>query len=155
MILALVLALQSGGLPPANPLPLTDPDAAGVMAPVNRMLAAIGARNSAAILAEVRPDGGATAAVERADGSRSARRLTWAEFAGGIPPGPERLEERLTDVAVEIDGDIAMVWAPYVFLADGKARHCGVNHFDLLREGDRWRVLNVTWSQRTTGCALR
>lgn len=155
MILALLLALQSGGLPPANALPLTDPEAASVMAPVNRMLAAIGARSGAGVLAETRPEGAATVAVERPDGTRTIRRLTWAEFAGGIQPGPERLEERLTDVAVEIDGDIAMVWAPYVFLSDGKVRHCGTNHFDLLREGGRWRVLSVTWSQRTTGCPTR
>ena len=155
MIVAFLLALQSGGLPPANPLPLTDPEAAGVMAPVNRMLAAIGARSAAGILAETRPEGAATVAVERPDGTRAIRRLPWAEFAAGMRPGPERLEERLTDVAVEIDGDIAMVWAPYVFLSDGKVRHCGTNHFDLLREGGRWRVLSVTWSQRTTGCPAR
>src|SRR3546814_6159289 len=53
--------------------------------------------------------------------------------------------------AVEIDGDIAMVWAPYTFLLDGKPHHCGIDHFDLIREGIQWKVLNVTWSQRTTG----
>src|SRR3546814_10786446 len=37
--------------------------------------------------------------------------------------------------AVEIDGDIAMVWAPYTFLLDGKPHHCGIDHFDLIREG--------------------
>src|SRR3546814_4268831 len=57
--------------------------------------------------------------------------------------------------AVEIDGDIAMVWAPYTFLLDGKPHHCGIDHFDLIREGIQWKVLNVTWSQRTTGCGAR
>jgi hypothetical protein len=156
MILTLLLAAaaQSDRLPPANPVPYTQPDVASVMVPVDAMLRAIGARDAQAVLAQVRADGGATAAVERADGTRSVRRMSWAEFAGGIKPGPERMEERQGFPAVEVDGDIAMVWAPYTFLVNGAVRHCGYNHFDLVRDSGGWKVLNVTWSQRTTGCVV-
>ena len=54
--------------------------------------------------------------------------------------------------AVEIDGDIAMVWAPYTFLVDGTPQQCGAEHYDLVRQKGVWRVLNVTRSSRTTGC---
>jgi len=27
-----------------------------------------------------------------------------------------------------------------------------VDHFDLVRENGAWKVQNVTWSSRTTGC---
>ena len=151
----LLLAAQSDRLPPANPVPYTDPDVANVMAPVDAMLRAIAARDGAALLQQVRPDGGATVAVEGADGARSVRRLSWAEFAAGVRPGAERVEERQGFPAVELDGDIAMVWAPYTFLVNGAVRHCGTNHYDLVREGGRWRILNVTWTQRTTGCAAQ
>ncbi len=70
----------------------------------------------------------------------------------GVKPRPERFEERLTDMAIEVDGDIAMVWGPYLFLIDGKISHCGVDHFDLVRENGRWTIANITWSQRTRGC---
>jgi len=100
----------------------------------------------------MRPDARATVAVEKADGSRDVRRMTAAEFASHIKPGPERFEERLTDPAIEVDGDIAMIWSPYVFLVDGKVQHCGVDHFDVVRQNGSWKVANVTWSQRTTGC---
>lgn len=152
-LLALALAMQSDKLPPANPLPPPETEEAGVMRPITAMFAGLAARDATAILAEVRPDGGATVALERADGTRTIRHLGWAEFAAGIKPGPERYEERLRDVAVDLDGDIAMVWAPYVFLIDGKIDHCGVDHFDLVRENARWKVQNVTWTQRTAGCA--
>lgn len=155
MILALLLALQtqaSDKLPPANPLPYADADAANVMAPIDAMFRGLAARDGAAILAQVRPDGGTTVVIERPDGRREVRHTSWAEFAGGVKPGPERYQERLTDPAVEVDGDIAMVWSPYVFTIDGKMHHCGTDHFDLVREDGRWRVLNVTWTQRTTGC---
>src|SRR3546814_2775394 len=48
---------------------------------------------------------------------------SWDDFTAGIKPGAEKFEERFTGPpAVEIDGDIAMVWAPYTFLLDGKPR---------------------------------
>lgn len=151
--LILLLALQSTDtLPPANPLPYADPEAAAVMAPIDAMFRGLAAHDAAAILAQVRPEGGATVAVEQPGGGRSIRHLSWAEFAASVKPGPDRLEERLTDSVVEVDGDIAMVWGPYTFTVNGKLHHCGTDHFDLVREHGAWKVLNVTWSQRTTGC---
>lgn len=134
-------------LPPANALPYTvADDASAALDGANRLLAGL-ATGGDAILAAVRPEGGATAVTDK-----GIRHLSWAEFAAAIKPDGHRYEERLTDPAVDVDGDIAMVWSPYVFLIDGKLIHCGVDHFDLIREGGQWKVLNVTWTQRTTGC---
>jgi len=152
MLFALLFAAQTAKLPAWNPIPQDGSAEAAVMAPINAMFAGLAARDGAAILAQTRPEGGATVASEKADGTRLIRHESWAEFAGGIKPGPERYEERLTDPAIEIDGDIAMVWSPFLFTVDGKVHHCGVDHFDLIRERGAWKVLNVTWSQRTTGC---
>lgn len=148
----LLLAAQGTKLPPASPLPPPDGTVAGIMAPVDAMFAGLAARDGSAILAQTRPEGGATVASEKADGTPTIRHMSWDEFAGGIKPGPERYAERLVDPAIEIDGDIAMIWSPYVFTIDDKVHHCGYDHFDLLREGGRWKILNVTWSQRMTGC---
>ncbi|MBR0551369.1 nuclear transport factor 2 family protein [Stakelama marina] len=139
-------------LPPANPGPPPTPDVAAVMQPIDAMFAGLAAHDAAAIRAQVRPEGGATVAIEKPDGTKQIRHLGWDEFTAGIKPGPEKYEERLINPAVEVDGDIAMVWGNYVFLVDGKVQHCGVDHFDLVRENGAWKVLNVTWSQRTTGC---
>jgi hypothetical protein len=152
MLAALLLAAAEPKLPAANPLPMSSSAEGAVMAPINAMFSALTARDGAAILAQTRPEGGATVATEKPDGTRAIRHLSWNEFAAGIKPGPERYEERLTDPAIEIDGDIAMVWSPYVFRINGKLDHCGVDHFDLVQENGRWKVLNVTWSSRSTGC---
>jgi len=162
MILLPLLLLASAAdqkasdkLPPANPLPPPVSEEGQVMAPINAMFDGLARRDSAIILAAMRPDATAIVAAEKPDGTRSVRRLTGAEFAAGVKPGPERFEERLSDPAIEIDGDIAMVWSPYTFLIDGKVHHCGVDHFDLVRESGSWKVANVTWSCRTTGCAAQ
>ena len=152
MILALLLAADTAKLPKWNALPLDGSAEAGVMVPINAMFAGLEARDPAKILAQTRPEGGATAVAEKPDGTRTIRHESWAEFAAGIKPGPEHYREKLIDPAVEIDGDIAMVWGRFVFTIDDKAHHCGVDHFDLIRENGAWRVLNVTWSSRTVGC---
>lgn len=157
---ALLLALQSVSsqttptprLPPANPLPIDGPEEQAVLAPVNALLGAIRRGDAGAATAVLRADGSATAAVERPDGSRALRRMSWAEFTANLKPG-SGADETISDPAIEIDGDIAMVWAPYTFRLNGQVHHCGVNHFDLVRDAGAWKVLNVTWSQRTTGCA--
>ncbi|WP_084239026.1 nuclear transport factor 2 family protein, partial [Sphingomonas asaccharolytica] len=137
---------------PANPLPPPVSEEGQVMAPINAMFDGLARRDSAIILASMRPDGTATSAGEKPDGTRNVRHMTAAEFVAAIKPGPERYEERISDPAIEIDGDIAMVWAPYTFLIDGKVHHCGIDHFDLVRENGKWLVQNITWSSRTTGC---
>ena len=159
MILLPLLLLASAAdqkasdkLPPANPLPPPVSEEGQVMAPINLLFDGLARRDSATVLAAMRADGSATSASEKADGTRNVHHMTAAEFAAAIKPGPERYQERISDPAIEIDGDIAMVWAPYAFLVDGKVHHCGIDHFDLVRENGAWKVQNVTWSSRTTGC---
>ena len=122
------------------------------MAPVNALFAGIAASDPAAIARVLREGGSATAVDEKADGTRTIRRTDFAALPARFQPGGPRLEERLSDPAIEIDGDIAMVWGRYVFLIDGKTHHCGVDHFDLVRENGTWKIANLTWSSRTTGC---
>ena len=154
MILALLLQVT-----PVQPivrgtaLPPPASEEGQVLAPIQRTFDAITAGDGAAILAATRPEGRATAVVERADGTRAVRTFEWSAFAAQLKPGADRRVERFVgQPAVEIDGDMAMVWAPYDFTINGKLAHCGVNHFDLVRQDGGWRILNVTWTQRTTGC---
>ncbi|WP_298669166.1 nuclear transport factor 2 family protein [uncultured Sphingomonas sp.] len=123
-----------------------------VLAVADNLFRALTARDKARALSFFRPDGAAQAVVEKADGTRAYRHLTWQQFVGGIADSGPPFVERLTNPAVEIDGDIAMIWSDYVATVDGKVAHCGVDHFDLVREGGQWKIFNITWTQRTTGC---
>lgn len=142
---------RSDRLPPANALPYADDEAAAVLAPINALFAAFETGDAAKVLRHVYPDGRITAVGPRADGTQGVRQQNWTQFAERVRPDAA-FQERIFDPAIEIDGDIAMVWAPFVVRVGGKVRHCGIDHFDLLRENGAWKVLNVTWTQRTTGC---
>jgi hypothetical protein len=150
MLLAQTTPIQD--MPKGTGLPPPGTEEASVMAPVNALFAGIAASDPAAIARTLREGGSATAVDEKADGTRTVRRIDFATLPTRFQPGGPRMEERMSDPAIEVDGDIAMVWGPYVFLIDGKLHHCGVDHFDLVRENGSWKIANLTWSSRTTGC---
>jgi hypothetical protein len=152
MIVPLLIAAQisSGQLPPAQPIPPPDFETANVLAPIQQLFAAFEAGDSAAMLRVVYPDGRVTTTGERASGS-GLRQMSWTQFAQRVTPDA-RFSERISDPAIEVDGDVAMVWAPFVVRVNGKVSNCGVDHFDLVRENGAWKVMNLTFSSRLTGC---
>ena len=153
LFLTLAAQMASGKLPPAKALPPPTADEQAVLAPINGLFAAIHAADGAQVLAIAKPEGRLTAVT----GTQPAKVLSWSEYAAGFKAGGPLLEERLVgQPAIEIDRDVAMVWGPYEFLVAGKVVACGTDHFDLIREGGQWKLLNVTWSQRKPGdCAAQ
>ena len=151
ILAALLLVGASDQLPPANALPPPDSDTAAVLAPINALFAAFESGDAAAMLRHVYPDGRVTASGMRGDGAASLRQQSWVQFAARITPATA-FRERISDPAIDVDGDIAMVWAPFVVTVAGKVSNCGVDHFDLVRESGVWKVMNLTFSSRTTGC---
>jgi hypothetical protein len=140
----------SDKLPPANPLPYGDADTAAVMAPIDAMFAAFEKGDGAGVLANAYPEGRVTA-VGTLPGGSGVRKFTFAEFAAHLKP-EGAFQERISDPAIDVDGDIAMVWAPFVVRVGGKVSNCGFDHFDLIRENGVWKVMNITFSSRVTGC---
>ena len=152
MIISFLLAAQLsfGQLPPAQPIPPPDFETANVLAPIQQLFAAFEAGDSASMLRIVHPEGRVTATGQRASSS-GLRSQSWAEFAQRVSPA-SRFSETISDPAVEVDGDIAMVWAPFVVRVDGKVANCGYDLFDLVRDNGAWKIMNLTFSSRTTGC---
>ena len=152
--LLLLLAAQGAAnkLPPAGPLPAPGAEEQLILQPVNGVLRAIAARDAAAMERQLLAGGSATIVTEQPGGGRTVARRMWSEVLSRFQPGPEKFEERLSDPAIESDGSVAMVWGNYVFLIDGKVHHCGIDHFDLVRESGSWKIANVSWSERTAGC---
>ena len=153
MIRTLILALVLPAAPTAAPHP-PEADSTAVLVPVNALFAAFEAGDAAAMLRQVYPDGRVTASGARADGASSVRQQSWTQFAERIRP-ESPFQERISDPVINIDGDIAMVWAPFVVRVAGRVGNCGFDHFDLVRENGAWKVMNLTFSSRVIGCPTR
>jgi len=150
IFIPMLMASAAQALPPAKALPPPDSDTAAVLAPINAVFASFEAGDAAAMLRQVYPEGRVTATGTRASSS-GLRQQSWTQFAERMKPG-QGFQERISDPAIEIDGDIAMVWAPFVVRVDGKVSNCGYDHFDLVRDNGTWKIMNLTFSSRTTGC---
>jgi hypothetical protein len=64
-------------------------------------------------------------------------------------PGTETREERTRDVLVRIDGDIAVLWAPFEFYLAGKIDHCGTDVATFAKSEGRWLISFIGDNHRT------
>ena len=150
--LLMALAIQSSGkLPPAAPISAPSFEEAAALAPINAVLSALEAGDAPALLRHVYPEGRVTAVGTLPSGASGLRLSSWTEYAARMKPG-SGFKERITDPAIEIDGDVALVWAPFTIERGGKIVSCGYDHFDLVRQSNAWKIMNITFSTRTTGC---
>jgi Putative lumazine-binding len=110
-----------------------------VLAPVNAMFDGMAQRDAAAIKAPTLPGG---MMVLMRDGK--ATQMSFEAFAERVgKPSKVKIEERIHDPLIKVDGDLAVVWAPFDFLADGKVDHCGTDLFNLVRNEGKWVIAAV------------
>ena len=110
-----------------------------VLAPIHAMFDGMSKRDAAAIKAPTLPGG--TMVLMR-DGKPT--QMTFEAFAERVgKPGTTQIEERIHNPLVRIDNDLAVVWAPFDFLVDGKVDHCGTDLFNLVRVDGRWVIASV------------
>jgi hypothetical protein len=70
--------------------------------------------------------------------------MTFEDFAERMgKPDTTHIEERIHDPLVRIDHDLAVVWAPFEFLVDGKVDHCGTDLLNLIRTDGKWLIASV------------
>jgi hypothetical protein len=67
-------------------------------------------------------------------------------------PHTEAYDERITFDLVKIDGELAMVWAPYKFYVGEKFNHCGVDAFQLAKINNEWKIQYLIDTRRREGC---
>jgi hypothetical protein len=128
----------------------TTPEEQAVLAPIHAMFDGMTKRDAAAIKKPTLPGG--TMVLMR-DGKPA--QMTFEAFADRVgKPGTTHIEERIHDPLVKIDNDLAMVWAPFDFLVDGKVDHCGTDLFNLVRQDGKWIIASVADTGRKD-CAAK
>ena len=115
------------------------PEEQAVLVPIEAMFAGMAKRDAAAIRAPLLPGG---LMVLMRDGKPV--QMAFEEFAERLGrPGKAPIEERIHDPLVRVDHDLAVVWAPFEFLVDGKLDHCGTDLFNLVRVDGKWLIAGV------------
>ncbi len=134
--------------------PTPHPDRDAVLATVQGLFDAMLAGDGAAAAALFTPD--ARLIVFPRDGAGGSPNLVpAADFAANLTAAPGELLEEMFDPEVRIDGDMAMVWAPYDFHLGGEFSHCGVDLVDLARIDGQWLILSIAYTRQTEDCPDR
>lgn len=121
-----------------------------VLAPIHAMFDGMSKRDAVAIKEPTLPGG--TMVLMR-DGKPA--QMTFEAFAERVgKPGKTQIEERIHDPLVRVDNDLAVVWAPFDFLVDGKVDHCGTDLFNLVRVDGKWMIASVA-DTGTKTCAAK
>ncbi len=150
---ALLLAVGgcAGALPRGGAGAAEGPEAQAVVAAAQQLFDAMEARDSTALRALLHPE---AQVIGIAPGGRARVSPGGIEaWIRDVAHSEATLQERMRSPRVEVAGDLATLWAPYVFYVDGQCSHCGTDAFQFVREGAAWRLLVVTFTMQREGCA--
>lgn len=116
-------------------------DKALVLGVVQKLFDEMAAANAAGILATGTADNQLVAIQKGRDGKNRISSINGEQFTKFFTK-PGAVKEVMYDPKTHIDGDWAMVWGRYVFFAEGKLSHCGINQFNLVRTDAGWKIAN-------------
>ena len=116
-------------------------DAKDALAVVNKLFDEMLAANAAGIIATGTPENQLVALQKGRDGKTRISVIGGEAFSKFFTK-PGSAKEVMYAPKVETSGDWAMVWGRYVFYADGKLSHCGINQFNLVRTEAGWKIAN-------------
>ena len=118
---------------------------AEVLVTIRAALSTLGDRNVEAHRELFLPEATITAVALR-DGERSIRVSTLEESINSIAAVTVPMVERIWDPEVRVDGEVAIVWAPYDFYINDSFSHCGHDGFQLVRTDRGWRLASLIYT---------
>ncbi|MEX2572312.1 MAG: nuclear transport factor 2 family protein [Gemmatimonadota bacterium] len=131
----------------------TSAEGAAVIRAAEALFTAMEARDTTALRRLFMPE--AQLAVVRRGGAGEVviQTRTVGDFVGSIGRGSELLLERMWSPSVQVEGDLATLWAPYDFHQGERFSHCGIDAFQFVRTGGEWRIVALTYTIQTESCA--
>lgn len=67
-------------------------------------------------------------------------------------PADQKWDERLLDYNIQVDSNMANAWTPYEFWFNDEFSHCGVNSFQLFKNGEQWKIIYLIDTRRRSTC---
>jgi hypothetical protein len=152
MCTAAALATASAVAGAQTSRPATAQDRAAVLATVDNFLRGLRTKDTTLMAQQLDSLARMTLLRPGPNGTR-VMLLTGQQFINvASRPDQPAFDEPIRNPVVQIDGDLASVWAEYQVRRDGKVTHCGFDAFHLARLGGKWKILNVSDTFRQNGC---
>jgi hypothetical protein len=151
-LLLLVACASQGTEIPTRAASASDDSAPDeVIAATERLLAALGDRDTSALRRLVDPSV-RFFAIPADDTDPDIRVFDLEEFLGIVAQSAEPLAERIWNPHVLVDGPLASLWAPYDFHVGGRFSHCGHAAFQYVLREQTWWLVSETYTVRVESC---
>ena len=91
---------------------------------------------------------------KKKDGTTALRTEDFGKFLISIVSIPDTVnfQEKILSFNIQVDGAMANAWTPYEFWYNDAFSHCGVNSFQLLKDGEDWKIIYLIDTRRKKGC---
>lgn len=88
------------------------------------------------------------------DGIPELRNTPLQKFLDAVgTPHEVKWSEPIWEVKIQMDGNLAQVWAKYAFFVGKEFSHCGVDAFQLFKGTDgKWRIFHLADTRQKDGC---
>jgi hypothetical protein len=130
---------------------IQSPEAREVMAVITRVFDGMKEADSARVRTAFAPGARFVTVGTRANPDT----ITYQAVDGwlaGIANSKKAWEEKVKNVRLTVDGNIASAWMDYTFHLNGALRHCGVDSFELAKTKGEWKITQLADTRRTSGC---
>jgi len=69
------------------------------------------------------------------------------EFISFVATDKEKIDETMSNVRIDSDGDVGLVWFDYAFVRGSYKANWGKESWQMVRTSDGWKIAGVVWSQ--------
>ncbi|HEX8392282.1 MAG TPA: nuclear transport factor 2 family protein [Longimicrobium sp.] len=144
-LIAVALAALAAGALPATAQTTPEQE---VRAAVDRMFTGMRTADSAMVRSVFHPEARLQSVAVRGD-SVMVRTEPVDGFVRAVGTPHEQVwDERISNVEIRVDGELATAWMNYAFYLGDRFSHCGVNAFQFVRTGQGWKVVQIIDTRR-------
>ncbi len=134
---------------------VAQPEKESILYPINQLFAGMKAGDSALVRSVFSTNAILNGIDKDEKGNASVRKASLKTFLTAIgTPHKEVWNELVWDVTIQQDGELAQVWASYAFYRGNTFSHCGVDAFQLLKQGDGWKIITLIDTRRKENCNI-
>ena len=123
-----------------------------IMETVEKFFLAIEEKDRALLESILIPGSLNISSSELPDGTAELSEMNYEMMVSALTRPGRNATERAWNETILIQGHIAVFWAPYDFHVNGQFTHCGIDSFQLVRNGNEWLISNASWTRETQNC---
>lgn len=78
-----------------------------------------------------------------------------SKFIAYVGDGFEKKhDEKIWDLEIKVDNNLASVWTKYAFYLGGEFSHCGSENFLLIKKNNTWKIFHLVDTRQQDDCKI-